>query len=297
MPIFHEPFWLDAVVGPEGWDVVVIESSGEILGALPFTIASIRGLTRIGQPRLSPFLGPWTRLEVRENSDYGRWHSIIRSLFESLPRHDVYAQAWHRAETNWFPLHSEAFSQSTAYTYVISGRQDADVAFSRFSQGLTKRLQIAKERFLLFAEHQETLESFFRLSRKRFSEKGLDYPYDEDELRSGFAECIEREQATVLVAKDPDGSVHGAILLVWDAETCYYLAGGFDSDFASSESSRFLLSEAIKWSLERGMDFDFEGSMIPSIEKVFRDFGGILTPYFFVEKRHRKLHKLIHSLR
>jgi hypothetical protein len=30
--------------------------------------------------------------------------------------------------------------------------------------------------------------------------------------------------------------------------------------------------------------FDFEGSMIPSVEKFFRSFGGELRPYYSVNK-------------
>ena len=48
--------------------------------------------------------------------------------------------------------------------------------------------------------------------------------------------------------------------------------------------------------------FDFEGSMIPQIEKYFRGFGGELTPYFVLQKNNwmgstmLKLRKLIKNL-
>jgi hypothetical protein len=33
--------------------------------------------------------------------------------------------------------------------------------------------------------------------------------------------------------------------------------------------------------------FDFEGSMLPEVEKYFRDFGGVLTPYYTINKANR----------
>ena len=43
-----------------------------------------------------------------------------------------------------------------------------------------------------------------------------------------------------------------------------------------------LLWEAILYSKNelKAQVFDFEGSMIPSIERYFRKFGGELTPYY-----------------
>lgn len=293
---FHQPFWLDATVGPGGWDVVVVEKSNEIVGALPYTVRSRFGSTRLGQPSLSPFLGPWTSPHIREAGDYRSWHRVIESLFDSLPRHDVYSQSWHRSETNWFPLHSQSFSQSTFYSYIVPGSLSAEEAFNRFNKSLKGALKTAN-RHGLIVETQDNLQTLIRLSRQRFEAKGLPFPYPEKELRAGFAESIKRDKAAVLIAKDPEGSVHAAVLLVWDELSCYYLAGGADSAFASSEAQRFLIAEAIRRALECGIAFDFEGSMVPSIERVFRGFGGVQTPYFHVEKRKGKVQKIANVLR
>jgi hypothetical protein len=42
---------------------------------------------------------------------------------------------------------------------------------------------------------------------------------------------------------------------------------------------------AIKVAKSKGVKtFDFEGSMIPGVEKFFRGFGGELTTYFAIQK-------------
>ena len=50
--------------------------------------------------------------------------------------------------------------------------------------------------------------------------------------------------------------------------------------------------ESIKFALSSGRAFDFEGSMIESIEKYFRSFGSIQTPYFSISKTNSKLLKI-----
>lgn len=43
--------------------------------------------------------------------------------------------------------------------------------------------------------------------------------------------------------------------------------------------------EAIQHTQQLGLErFDFEGSVIPAIERYIRGFGGKLTPYFKVNK-------------
>ena len=43
--------------------------------------------------------------------------------------------------------------------------------------------------------------------------------------------------------------------------------------------------ESIRHAKELGLKtFDFEGSVIPAIERYFRGFGGKLTPYYRVNK-------------
>jgi phosphatidate phosphatase APP1 len=43
--------------------------------------------------------------------------------------------------------------------------------------------------------------------------------------------------------------------------------------------------------------FDFEGSMIEPIERFFRGFGAVQTPYFHVSRSSSKLFKALKMLR
>jgi hypothetical protein len=54
-----------------------------------------------------------------------------------------------------------------------------------------------------------------------------------------------------------------------------------------------VLFESIKFAMQSKRAFDFEGSMIESIEKYFRTFGAIQKPYHSVSKTSSKSLKIL----
>ena len=82
-----------------------------------------------------------------------------------------------------------------------------------------------------------------------------------------------------------DGPV-ACTFCVHDGKTAYYLLGGYDSARRHHGAGAMCIWESIlhaKRSLSLPY-FDFEGSMVRSIERYFRGFGGRLTPYYRVNK-------------
>lgn len=76
-----------------------------------------------------------------------------------------------------------------------------------------------------------------------------------------------------------------ACFVVHDSETAYYLLGGYSEDHRHHGAGALAMFEAIKHAQNIGLKtFDFEGSVIPVIERYFRGFGGQLTPYLTINK-------------
>jgi hypothetical protein len=92
------------------------------------------------------------------------------------------------------------------------------------------------------------------------------------------AACRERAQSRILIAEDAQGRAHAGCYLVWDSESAYYLLGGGDPELRNSGAMSLVMWEAIRFSAEVSDSFDFEGSMIESIERFFRAFGALQTP-------------------
>jgi len=89
-----------------------------------------------------------------------------------------------------------------------------------------------------------------------------------------------------------EGNVIAVNFLVYDDNTVCYLMGGIHPDFKDLGGMDVVQFESIKFALESERAFDFEGSMIESIEKYFRSFGGFQKPYFNISKTNSKLLKI-----
>ena len=71
---------------------------------------------------------------------------------------------------------------------------------------------------------------------------------------------------------------------VWDENAAFYLLGGGDPELRNSGATSLLLWELIMRARAVTNVFDFEGSMIESVERFFRAFGGRQTPYLRVSR-------------
>jgi hypothetical protein len=72
---------------------------------------------------------------------------------------------------------------------------------------------------------------------------------------------------------------------VHDANAAYYLLGGHSAKDGHNGAGTMAMWESILHAKRMGLSgFDFEGSMIPGIERYFRGFGGRLAPYYRINK-------------
>ncbi len=72
---------------------------------------------------------------------------------------------------------------------------------------------------------------------------------------------------------------------VYDKRRAYYLLGGVDERQQQPAAAPMAMFACIQRARELGLEvFDFEGSMVPGIERYFRSFGGDLVPMCRVVK-------------
>jgi len=144
------------------------------------------------------------------------------------------------------------------------------------------RRNIRKARSELSVRTDLPLDRLLDMTALTFLRQGQGLPFDRDLVRRIDAACASRDARRMFFAEDSKGRVHAALYIVTDAASAYYLFGGADPQFRSSGAQNFLLWEAIRFASSRGIRFDFEGSMIEPIERVFRAFGARQVPYLQV---------------
>jgi hypothetical protein len=283
--LFIQPWWLDAVAG-DSWEVVLDLAGEEIMGGWIYKLNNKFGISYIGMPLLSPYQGvfynypsgqkPSKRLSFEKK--------VIEHLIEQLPPVRYINQRFHHSFKNWMPLFWNGFSQTTRYTYLINDMSSLEDLWSSFDSSTRRTIRKAENRYKLKAVKSNDLAVFFKLNEKTFVRQNKKPPYSREFLKQIDTSAKEKDCRVILLAEDPKGCVHAGIYIVWDHDTAYYLMGGADPDLRNSGASKFLLWEAIQMMSEKVNTFDFEGSMIESIEKVFRSFGAEPTPYFRIMK-------------
>ena len=280
--LFEQPWWLDSVA-PGSWGAAVVRRGDVVVARLPYAHRRRLGLTAIVQPPFTQTLGPWLagtegkyarRLEIEKK--------LLGELIQLLPRFHFFRQCFAPTLTNWLPFHWAGFEATVNYTYRIEDLSDLDRVEHDFQEHV--RRGIRKARRVLEVDHHHALDELLRLNDQTYARQGLRPPHSNDLVRRLDAACAARSARRVLGAVDARGRTHAVLYVVWDERTLYALIGARDAELQAPGANTLLYWEAIRLASEVSRVFDFEGSMLRSIEHYFRGFGGKQTPYFCVSK-------------
>jgi hypothetical protein len=281
--VFEQPWWLEAVA-PGRWAAVEVRHHGEEVAArLPYVQRRTFGLRAIVQPPLTQTLGPWlapsagkyaTRLETEKK--------LLGELIRGLPPFDHFRMNFAPTLTNWLPFYWAGFQGTVRYTYRIEDLTDLDRVRSDFQEEV--RRGIRKAETALAVDPDLPLEALIKLDTESNARLGLRPSYSAEFVRRLDAACAARGARRILGAVDAKGRLHAALYVVWDERTLYAILDARDADLQASGSNTLLFWEAIRLASEVSRVFDFEGSMVESVEHFFRGFGGRQTPYLCVSK-------------
>jgi len=293
LPIFMQPFWLDSVCenGME-WDVILYEKGGEIWGSFVYVIQKKYAFTLIILPKLTQFLGPY--IKYTEGQKYYTklsWEKEVMNYFiDNLPNFDYFNMNFHYSITNWLPFYWRGFKQTTRYTYVIDKNLKIEQLSQDFETDIRRRRRKAEKLGVEVIETKE-IEDLYRLNSLTFNRKGIKIPYSLDFVKRIYYSLEKENAVKILMAKYQHEYIASAFL-VEDKNNVYYLMGGIEPSKKDLGAMDLILYESIKYTLSKNKNFDFEGSMVESIEKYFRSFGAIQKPYFNVYKINSKLLKI-----
>jgi len=161
IPIFYQPWWLDAVSPPDDWDVVIIEDNDTIRAAFVFVLKKRGPFTAIGMPELTPYLGFWVN-----QSEQGRSESeLLNALRDQLPKHDKFFMRFDftidQSALTW-----PGFEQTGLYTYVLNDIADHDNIYQGFKKRITGDIKKATKSVQV--EESDDVETLYNLCRLSF---------------------------------------------------------------------------------------------------------------------------------
>ncbi len=296
--LFHQPWWLDATCGPGNWRVAVSlnEDTGEVEGLLPYCIRARYGLKIIAPPPLTPFLGPllfpreeWNRYKRRSFEE-----KVIGRLATQLPDLPIIRLKLQYEMWNWLPFRWAGYKQTTLYSYRIKNLDDVGRIWSDFHSKLRNEINYASR--CCEVRQVDDAELVFRLFEGRFQRKGKKKTFSWNWF-AGIDQALTQRQARALFVcyASGDNPIAGAYI-AWDTRSAYLLLTGFDEDENVRGATALAIWSSIQFVSGKGLSYDFEGSMLPGVERFFRDFGGDLCPYHYLVKYRNKGWALLDGL-
>ncbi|CAN5246423.1 hypothetical protein BH09BAC1_BH09BAC1_13290 [soil metagenome] len=289
LPLFHRPEWLDAVCQ---WEAVVYQKGNDVWGLWPLPITEQAGFKRITQPYLSPYLGPvlFYPEGQKNTSRIAHEKEVLAELINQLPDYASLEVKCLPSLTNGLAFHWAGFNQTTRYTYILGDLTDTEAVFSNFRDNVRREIRKAEKQVTLSTV--ASIQPLFELKKTSYQSKKQSVPFGLPFVEGLYNVVKANGWGQILEARDAQNNLHASVLLVWDHETMYYLLGAADPQYNNSGAMSLLLWQGIQLAAEKGLQFNFEGSMIPAIERFFSAFGGMLTPYHHITHERSKLLRL-----
>jgi lipid II:glycine glycyltransferase (peptidoglycan interpeptide bridge formation enzyme) len=288
-PLFITDWWLDAVC-ENNWGAATLEYNNEVSATLPYYLINRNGFKIITMPKLTQSMGPWIKYPERNKEP------IFRELIRILPPHAMFSQTLHYTIDNWFPFYWNGFKETTRYTYVLHDINKVDSLRNELRRDIKRELRDAEKKGIIIEESDDT-DQLYKICSLSFKRQNLETPFSLELLKRIDSEASRRKCRKILFAKDPQGEIHAAEYIVWDQTTAHNILTGTDPKYKNSGATSLILWESLKRTIETGKSFNFEGSMIESIEEFYRAFNGDLKRYFHITKTNSKILRLLIALR
>jgi len=292
IPIYSRDWWLDCVCGELGWEVLLCSKNEEIEAVMPYFVPC-KGI--ISMPLYTQTMGIWFNpaFEDRQYSrNLFRKQAIGEDFIMRLPAHDYFLQNFHHSFTDWLPFHWQGFRQTTRYTYVLPDIGNPDELWDKLSENVSRNIQKAKNKFQLTVRRNIPADLFLKINAQTYQRQGMK-PYHSEILRKLIDLSRSRNQGDIWGAYDEENQLHAVVFVVWQENCAYSIACGSDDEFRKTGGQALALWTAINDLSGQVRSFDFEGSMIRGVERIYREFGARQMPFFVIEKGKMNLLKRI----
>ena len=291
IPIFSKPWWMDAVA-PNSWDVFLYEENSQIISSFVYYRTNRNGQDIITKATLTQNNGPFIVYppDLKYNKKISFENKILSYYIEELEKLpiDLYEQNFHYHYRNWLPFYWKNYQQTTRYTYVIKDTSDLERVRKEYHTSTRHSIKQAEKSVILVDQEEygkNALVQLYETNRLTFDRQKKQMPYSYEFLKQLDTALKEHQSRKFYFAIDSNQHIHAIAYFVWDSQSVYYLIGGANPEYRSSQAQSLLVDKGIEIAHVQGKSFDFEGSMLEHVEPAFRKFGGVQMPYFRIYKK------------
>lgn len=281
--VFNSPGWL-ALYGNKLHLFGIYSGDDELAGAFFLYWDRRAGFSFFRNPPYTPHIG-WvfenrSQNHARALSQNKKVMEVMADFMQSLPV-GVISCAFPFNASDMQPFTWKKFKVVPNYTYRLPLVLPVEELGKRMAIELRNRLRKTVKDGLS-VEKITDYDVVEKLVLKTFDRK---HKAIDKNLLEKILLCFADASNSFAFAAMSKGQPVAATLTIHDRSTAYYLLGGYDPATKHSGAGILCMWQSILHSRELGLDtFDFEGSMLPEVERFFRGFGADLVPYFTVNK-------------
>lgn len=218
--------------------------------------------------------------KVKRHSKEKKWLTEMAEFLKEKSRSIVFL-AFPPEFIDFQPFLWAGLKVTPQYTYRLNLKNDLNAIESGMSPERRNDLKRAAKDGVE-VEQTKDYNIVADIISKTFARKEKEF--DKKFVNKILFEFATEENSFAFVA-EYNGVKCATSFVVHNGHTAYYLLGGYDHKNTHAGAGASAVWQAIQHSQKMGIEiFDFEGSMIPEVERYFRGFGGELTPYFLVHK-------------
>ncbi|MBR0072843.1 MAG: GNAT family N-acetyltransferase [Bacteroidales bacterium] len=302
IPLFLQHWWMEAVCAGKQWDVLLYRNNdGEVQAVMPFLVGKKLWMRYVLMPQLTQYNGVWyLKNDFRsENERLSFEKKVCNDFVGRLKdmRLDFFLQNFAPRFTNWLPFYWKGFSQTTRYTYQIQNLANLDDVFANFDRNRRQKKILSLEK--KYRQTTDiTAEEFYGFHSKYWEAKGTKDLFAEKYVVKLCNAAMARRQGVIIGLVDiKTGEKVAMRFVVFDKTTAYSLLSAIEPNSKVNGLSELLFWKVIQYLSGKVRVFDFEGSMVESIEHSYRLYGAKQVPYFQIEKCNSLLLGLLLKLK
>ncbi|MBA3828395.1 MAG: GNAT family N-acetyltransferase [Taibaiella sp.] len=283
IPIFLQPWWLDAVC--KEWDAAIVQQGEHVTGIWPYAIEKRLGLPILRNPKLTPYLGPHIIVpdDMKLSKADGIEQEIVGKLLQQMPQAKVWNIALQPGMKQAGVMKRNELEVQVQQTFLLDITREENTILAGMSESIRRNIRTGGKEIVVTNE-PDFLPHLYRFQKKALAKKGIRQHFTLQDAQKLMNACLDNFSTALWVAKHK-GLVQAAIWNVWDHERSYYFMGAQKEDNKDPRIVTVILLHAIMESKHRGnLTFDFEGSMDEGVEKYFRGFGGTRELYMIIKK-------------
>lgn len=260
VPIFFEPWWLDAVCGRKTW-LPLINTDGTTI--MPLLL------------RHRPLLGNYTLLPQHTPRLGSFGGDLTTDLLEDITHLHLghYAQNFLPSFRQRERMLSHGYTEIMRPNYVLPQRATIADYIGHFDEN-KRRMYRKSLRLNVSIKSDISADECYTFHQRCVGHITYSYQHLHDLLVA----CEEHHQGGTFGAY-LEGQLIATLVVVWDTQRMYYLIPVIDPAFRDTGASVLLLTHALQRAISLGLTFDLEGSVQTPIAHFYETLGATKELY------------------